>query len=111
MKNVKIVTFVPAEDADAVREALGRAGAGVLGQYSFCSYSVLGKGRFVPGEEANPHIGESGQLEVVNEERIEVTCEHSKAKEVIGALKAAHPYEEVPIDIISLLDEDDILKE
>ena len=105
---VKIVTFVPLENADAVREALGNAGAGQIGEYSFCSYSILGKGRFTPSDNANPHIGQSGVAEVVEEERIEVECDRANAKAVIGAMKSAHPYEEVAYDVYPLLEEADL---
>ena len=108
MADVKIVTFVPIADADKVRTALGNAGAGQIGEYSFCSYSVVGKGRFVPSDKANPHIGEANQLEVVEEERIEVVCERSKAKVIIEAMKQAHPYEEVAFDIYPLLNENEL---
>ncbi len=105
---VKIVTFVPVENADEIRQALGSAGAGQIGEYSFCSYSIIGKGRFIPSENASPHIGESGVPETVEEERIEVVCERSKAKQVISAMKSAHPYEEVAFDIYPLVDESDL---
>lgn len=102
---VKIVTFVPIADADKIRQALGKAGAGQIGEYSYCSYSVIGKGRFTPSGNANPHIGELNQPEIVDEERIEVVCERSVAKSVIAAMKESHPYEEVAFDIYPLLDE------
>jgi hypothetical protein len=105
---VKIVTFVSLDNADAVREALGKAGAGQIGEYSFCSYSVVGKGRFTPSDNANPHIGSSGIAEVVEEERVEVECDRSRAKAVIEAMKIAHPYEEVAYDIYPLLEEDEL---
>ncbi len=105
---VKIVTFVPLENADAVRDALGGAGAGKIGEYSFCSYSIVGKGRFTPSENANPHIGENNHAETVDEERVEVVCERSRAREVIEAMKQAHPYEEVAFDIYPLIDEESL---
>lgn len=108
MSNVKIVTFVPLENADAVRRAFGDAGAGVIGEYCYCSYSVVGKGRFVPSANAQPHIGQPGLAEVVEEERIEVVCDKTDAKAVIAALRAAHPYEEVAFDIYPLIDESDL---
>ena len=108
MANVKIVTFVPITDADKVREALGSAGAGQIGEYSFCSYSVIGKGRFVPSDEANPYIGTANQPEVVEEERIEVVCERSKAKAVVEAMRQAHPYEEVAFDVYQLIGEEEL---
>ena len=100
---VKIVVFVPEENADDMRQALGKAGAGQIGEYSFCSYSIKGIGRFKPSSNANPHIGTPGKMQEVNEERIEVACEKSQAKTIIELIKQTHPYEEVVIDIYSML--------
>lgn len=108
MSKVKVVTFVPREYADAVREALGEAGAGVIGEYSFCSYTVTGTGRFLPSKNANPHIGEQGKFETVEEERVEVTCDQGVAKVAIAAMKSVHPYEEVAFDIYPLIDEQEL---
>lgn len=107
-KNVKIVTFVPAASADILRQALGNAGAGNLGNYTHCSHSVDGKGRFTPQTGTDPYLGSVGKAETVDEERIEVVCEYTKAKQVIAALRAVHPYEEVAFDTIPLLDEDEL---
>lgn len=106
MSRVKIVTFVPTENADDIRRVLGEAGAGKLGKYTFCSYSVTGIGRFLPSQNANPHIGEPGKLESVQEERIEVICNREDARAIVKALKQAHPYEEVALDVMELIDED-----
>lgn len=105
---VKIVTFVPPESTDKVREALGKAGAGRIGEYDFCSYSIEGTGRFIPSQNANPHTGKVGKLNEVQEERIEVVCDRSRAKAAISAMKQAHPYEEVAFDIYPLLTENDL---
>lgn len=105
---VKIVTFVPVSHADVVRNALGDAGAGQIGEYSYCSYSVVGKGRFTPSSRANPHIGAAGQSGIVEEERIEVECERSVARAVVAKMKAAHPYEEVAFDVYVLLEEEEL---
>lgn len=107
-KRVKISTTVPVENADQLRSALGKAGAGKIGEYSFCSFSVVGRGRFMPTGSASPHIGELNKLEMVEEEKIEVICDRTIARQVITALKAAHPYEEVIIDITPLIDEDQL---
>ena len=66
-KRVKISFTVPLEYADNVRQALGEAGAGKQGNYSFCSFSIRGQGRFLPNDEANPHTGSAGKLESVEE--------------------------------------------
>lgn len=100
---VKLVVFVPEKNADEVRQALGEAGAGKIGEYSFCSYSLKGVGRFKPSDNANPHIGSAGKLEEVDEERIEVACEKEQAADIIKVIKAVHPYEEVVIDIYPML--------
>lgn len=107
-KRVKIITTAPHEDADKIRQALGEAGAGSIGDYRYCSFSITGKGRFMPTEQADPHIGEANRLEVVEEEQIEVICERAKAKQIIAALRKAHPYEEPIVDIVLLLDENEL---
>lgn len=98
-KNVKIVVFVPESHTDLVREALGKAGAGKIGNYSFCSFSSKGVGRFKPGHGADPHIGEVGKFEEVIEERIETICSRENLEIVIRAIKEVHPYDEVALDI------------
>ncbi len=105
MKRVKIVTYVPNEDADKLREAIGSAGAGVIGEYDFCSYSAAGVGRFRPSDKAKSHIGEKGQVNMVMEHRVEVTCNRIDAKNVIKTIRKAHPYEEVVVDIYELIEE------
>ena len=66
-KIFKIVVFVPESHTDIVREAMGKAGAGKIGNYTFCSFSSKGIGRFKPEEGAHPAIGEIGKLEAVEE--------------------------------------------
>jgi len=101
-KNVKIVVFVPETHTDIVREAMGNAGAGVIGKYSSCSFSSKGIGRFKPEPGADPHIGQIGKFEKVAEERIETVCSREKLKMVIKAIKEVHPYDEVAIDVYPL---------
>lgn len=100
--NVKIVVFVPESHADMVRDAMGKAGAGKIGNYKFCSFSSKGTGRFKPEKGAQPTIGEIGKLEEVQEERIEVVCDRNILKSVIAVIKKVHPYEEVAFDIYLL---------
>jgi len=103
-KNVKIVVFVPVSRADLVRKAMGKAGAGKIGNYSFCSFSTRGVGRFKPLAGAKPKIGKIGKLEKVIEERIEVVCPRKILKKVVAAIKKVHPYEEVALDVYPLQD-------
>lgn len=108
MSNVKIVVFVPLTHTDKVREAIGKAGGGKIGNYDYCSFSSIGTGRFKPNEKANPHIGKANKLEEVEEERIEFICPKDKAKSIISAIKKVHPYEEVALDIYPLISEEEL---
>ena len=98
-KNVKLVIFTPIAYGDIVRKALGEAGAGKIGNYDFCSFSLRGVGRFRGNEKSNPTIGEAGQYESVEEERIEVVVPRDILEKVIRVVKKVHPYEEVAFDI------------
>jgi hypothetical protein len=99
---VKIIVFVPELHATIVREAVGEVGGGRIGNYTHCTFSSKGIGRFKPGPGSNPAIGEVGELEEVIEERIEILCERKVIKNVIDAIKKVHPYEEVAFDIYPL---------
>ena len=96
----KIVVYVPAgEAADAVRTAMGEAGAGRIGNYSFCTFTVVGTGRFLPEAGVDPAIGAVGRLEEVTEERIETVCAAASLDAVLAAIRDCHPYEEPAIDV------------
>lgn len=101
---VMLVTTVPESHADSVREAIGHAGAGKMGNYSYCSFSIKGMGRFMPNKGSNPFIGKNEVLEKVIEERIEVPCSRLVLDEVIKALKKSHPYEQPMIAVFPCYD-------
>lgn len=101
-RTFKLVVFVPLTHVDLVRDAIGNAGGGRIGNYSHCSFSARGVGKFKPEEGAHPHIGEVGTFEEVEEERIEVTVDESVLKDVVAAMKAVHPYDEVAYDVYPL---------
>ncbi len=96
------MVFVPETHTNVVREAMGKAGAGVIGNYTHCTFSTKGVGRFRPEQGANPHVGEVGKYEEVVEERIETVCPREKMDEVIKAIKKVHPYDEVALDVYPL---------
>ncbi|WP_407155841.1 hypothetical protein [Bradyrhizobium sp. STM 3557] len=102
MKTYKIVVFVPEADGEAVRMAMGEAGAGRIGNYDCCSFTSIGIGRFRPLAGARPAIGEVGQLEEGAEQRIETVCSEARVKDVLAAICRVHPYEEPAIDIYPL---------
>ncbi len=98
---LKLTVFVPEENLEDVRQAICAAGAGCIGNYSECTYRVCGIGSFLPGAEANPHIGQQGRLEEVSEWRLEAVVPKSAKSQVIRALTDAHPYEEPAYDLIA----------
>ena len=99
----KIVTFVPiGSDVARVLDALTAAGAGQLGDYSHCAWRTDGIGQFLPRTGAHPTIGRVGQLEQVQETRLELVLPRGRRRGVVEALRAAHPYEEPAFDLFEL---------
>lgn len=104
MGKVKIVVYAPESHAEALRQAMGEAGAGKIGNYDFCTFSVKGTGRYKPNDQAKPFIGKVGNLEEVAEERIETVCDRDRLEQVLQAIRKVHPYEEPATDIYPLED-------
>ncbi len=100
----KLVWFVPREALDNTREAVFRAGAGRIGNYDHCSWYTAGTGTFRGGEGSDPTVGERGREERVAELRVETVVPAEHAQEVVAALLAAHPYEEVAFELYPLVD-------
>ncbi|GHE20165.1 YqfO family protein [Halomonas urumqiensis] len=98
----KLAFFVPREEAEAVKESVFATGAGRIGDYEACCFQTLGTGQFRPLPGANPHIGEVGDLEQVEELKVELVCEDSLIGTAVAALKLAHPYEEPAYDVWKL---------
>ena len=103
-----LIVYVPLSHADAVRTALAEAGAGKIGAYDHCSFSMRGTGRFRPLAGAKPSIGTVGKIEEVEEERIEVVVLSENLPKVIRAVRKIHPYEEPAIHILPMLGESDV---
>ena len=99
---VKLVVFVPQGHEDTVRDALARAGAGHIGNYSHCTFQSPGTGTFLPLEGTNPFLGQQGKLEKADELRLETIVPESAAQRAVRAMIAAHPYEEVAYDLYPL---------
>lgn len=99
----KIAVFTPCAAAAAVIDAMARAGAGTIGNYSHCTFRSPGTGTFKPLPGANPTVGTVGNMEEVgDEERIETVCPARRLDRVIAAMRDAHPYEEVAFDVYPL---------
>lgn len=98
----KIVTFVPEQQADEVREALFSAGAGRIGDYDNCSFNTSGTGTFRGLDNSNAFVGKKGELHKEAEVRIESIFPSHLQNNIVQALKDTHPYEEVAFDIYTL---------
>lgn len=100
----KLVYFVPHDFLEATKAAVFAAGAGQVGDYQECCWQIKGQGQFRPSPSASPFIGRSGQLETVEEYRVEMVCRDEQIRPAIEALKQAHPYEEPAYDVTLLAD-------
>lgn len=105
VNRVKIFVTIPLENVSDVRNAVCEVGAGIIGDYTYCTSSTKSIGTFMPNDNANPYIGKKNNLEFVEEEKLEFVCDIDKVKTVIAKLREVHPYEEPAIDIIPLIDE------
>lgn len=98
----KLVTYVPKVNAEEVRNALFKAGAGNIGNYSNCSFNVNGLGSFNPEKNANPTIGIKGKMHLEEEVQLNLTFEAAREKTILSALFKSHPYEEVAYEVTTL---------
>jgi len=99
----KFVVYVPSSYEDIVRQALGEAGAGFIGKYSHCMFSVAGEGQFKPLAGTHPFIGAINRLEKTAEIRVETIIPESRLSLVVSAVKMVHPYEEPAFDIYPMV--------
>lgn len=98
----KLVVYVPATHSQQVADAMCKAGAGHIGNYSHCTFNTKGIGTFQPLEGTDPFIGEQGKVENVEEIRIETIVRSAEVGHIINEMIKAHPYEEVAYDIYAL---------
>src|SRR5690606_7180294 len=91
----KLTTYAPVKDTEAVKQALFAAGAGEIGNYTHCSYSLEGVGSFKAGNGANPTLGKIGQIHQEKETQINVIYSFDRESKILAALFESHPYEEV----------------
>lgn len=101
-----LVVYVPVADTERVLTALFGAGAGAIGDYRECAFVAAGTGQFRPLAGADPAVGQVGRLERVAENRVEVVLPRSRRRQVVAALRAAHPYEEPAFHVIAVADVD-----
>jgi dinuclear metal center YbgI/SA1388 family protein len=102
VRQCKVVVFVPDSDLNKVSDAIFAAGAGQIGQYSQCSFRLVGTGTFFGSESTNPTVGQKGKREEVSEWRLECVCPESSVETVVRAMRQAHSYEEPAFDVYPL---------
>ncbi|WP_237060074.1 MULTISPECIES: Nif3-like dinuclear metal center hexameric protein [Microbulbifer] len=100
----KLCVYIPETHLEPVKQALFVAGAGRIGDYDSCCWQVAGTGQFRPLPGSQPFIGQSGEVEQVNEYRVELVCADDLVDEALAAMRAAHPYEEPAFDLWKLDD-------
>lgn len=100
----KLTVFIPDSHVEIVKTTLFNAGAGQIGNYSHCSWQVLGQGQFMPLIGNHAFIGETDKLETIAEWRVEMVVAKDTIHAVINALKASHPYETPAYDVVAVLD-------
>jgi structural toxin protein (hemagglutinin/hemolysin) RtxA len=98
----EIFVHVPESHLEAVKKAMFEAGGGALGNYSSCSWQVLGEGQFCPEAGSDPYLGKRGMIEKVKEYRLHMVCQKGSIGSVISALKKVHPYETPAYGVIKL---------
>jgi hypothetical protein len=98
----KLCFFVPPSHLEDVKNALFAKGAGKIGLYDACCWQTLGIGQFKPMSGSQPFIGESDQLEQLDEWKVEMVCDDTLIRAIVDELKRVHPYEEVAYDVWQL---------
>lgn len=99
-----VFVYVPESHLNKVKDAIFKHGAGNIDNYSHCAWQTLGEGQFMPGKNSNAYIGTQNNLETLTEFKLEFVCEDDVIKNVINALKEAHPYETPSYQVIRLED-------
>lgn len=99
---LQMVVYVPTAFSENIKEALFEAGAGNIGFYDECSFTIKGDGTFRPIEGSNPFSGTQNVRENADEVMISVIFEKFKKNKILSAVKSAHPYEEVAYQIYAL---------
>ena len=89
----KLAFFVPASHVEVVKAAVFAVGGGRIGDYDHCAWQTLGQGQFRPLDGSQPYLGQTGQVEVVEEWKVELVVADDLITQVVAALRQSHPYE------------------
>jgi hypothetical protein len=100
----KLNFYVPIQNKEAVKNSLFEVGVGKYENYEHCSFETLGIGQFKPIKNAGPYIGKLGEVERVEEYKVEMICSDELIRDAIKTLKEVHPYEEVAYEVFKVED-------
>ncbi|MCO7519515.1 MULTISPECIES: NGG1p interacting factor NIF3 [Pseudomonas] len=100
----KLAFFVPDSHVEVVKAAVFAAGGGRIGDYDHCAWQTRGQGQFRPLDGSQPYLGQTGQVEVVEEWKVELVVADELIVQVVAALKHSHPYETPAYEVWQLLD-------
>ena len=100
----KLCYYVPQSHLETTKQAIFDAGAGRIGDYDRCCWQVRGEGQFRPLSDSRPFLGQQGEVELVDEFRVEMVCCDEHVAHAVAALKQTHPYEEPAYDLVRLVD-------
>lgn len=100
----KFFVFAPRNEKviRSIIDAAAEAGAGTIGKYKKCAFITEGFGTWIADQDSNPHLGEVGKIEKIEEVKIEMECPDEVIQDVVAAVKKVHPYEEVVIDVFKM---------
>ncbi|MFI7856738.1 NGG1p interacting factor NIF3 [Pseudomonas promysalinigenes] len=100
----KLAFFVPASHVEEVKAAVFAAGGGRIGGYDHCAWQTLGQGQFRPLDGSQPFLGQTGQVEMVEEWKVELVVADDLIDQVVAALRQSHPYETPAYEVWRLHD-------
>lgn len=100
----KLAFFVPPSHLDVVKAAVFAAGGGRIGGYDQCAWQTLGQGQFRPLDDSQPFIGQAGEVERLEEWKVELVVADDLIAQVVDALRQSHPYETPAYEVWRLLD-------
>lgn len=100
----KLAFFVPASHVEVVKAAVFAAGGGRIGGYEHCAWQTLGQGQFRPMAGSQPFLGQAGEVEQVDEWKVELVVADELIAQVVTALKLSHPYETPAYEVWPLAD-------
>lgn len=100
----KMCYFVPESHLEITKTALFESGAGRVGDYDCCAWQCKGQGQFRPLDGSSPYLGQTGEVEQVEEFRVELVCRDEVIRAAVQALKTSHPYEEPAYEVFRMED-------